>query len=392
MRDLSLIKNRKSPVLKIITLTTVFLAAIIGIIYYLNIEKYVFKGPKTVVQLITDSGLKKDRGRTNVLLLGIGGRSHDGPNLTDTIILASIDQDKNDVVLVSIPRDLWVPEESTKINHLYAYGQEVGEQGLESATNIVEELLGIPIHYAFRIDFNGFITAVNLVDGLEINVDTSFVDPKYPITGKETDLCNLTIETQEKDGQQIQIVKDATGSAIPLSEINDKNDPFLCRYETLTFQKGITEMDGAAALKFVRSRHGTNGEGSDFARSTRQQKVLLAFREKILSQKTLMDPKKIIQLAATLDDSIDTNIGDEEIPLFIKLTPKISGEYIRHVVLDATRQESLLEFGLPQNYAGQSVLIPKNNDWESLRNYLVGEIYKESSTSNKENDTASKNN
>ncbi len=377
MRDLSQSSKKKSPVVKIIVLAVFLLAALISLVYFLRIEKYVFRGPKTVVQLLTDSGLKKDRGRTNVLLLGIGGKGHDGPDLTDTIMLASIDQDAKDVILVSIPRDLWVPAESTKINHVYSYGEEVGGQGLEVARNTVEELLGIPVHYAFRIDFNGFIKAVNLVDGLKINVDTSFTDTKYPISGKENDLCNLTIETEEKEGIQIQVVKDATGSAIPISEINEKNDPFICRYETLTFEKGPTKMDGTIALKFVRSRHGTNGEGSDFARSTRQQKVILAFREKILSQETLTDPKKIIALLSTFDASIDTDIDDEAIPLFAKLVPKVNGENIRSIVLDATRLESVLEFGSPQYYGGQSVVVPKNGDWETLRNYLVGQIYKE---------------
>ncbi len=376
MRDLSQNGKKRLPIVKIVLLTALLLSITTGLVYFLNIERYVFKGPKTVVRLITDSGLKKDQGRTNILLLGIGGSGHDGPDLTDTIILASIDQDSGDVVMVSIPRDLWVPAESTKINHVYAYGEDVDGQGLEVAKNTVEELLGIPIHYAFRIDFNGFIKAVDLVGGLSLNVDTPFTDPKYPISGKENDLCDLTIETEEKNGVQIQIVKDATGSAIPISEINEKNDPFTCRYETLTFEKVITKMDGATSLKFVRSRHGTNGEGSDFARSARQQKVIMAFREKVISQESLKDPKRIIQLLSTLDASIDTDIGDEEIPLFAKLVPKIGDENIHRIVLDATRPQSVLEFGLSQNYSGQSVVIPKNGDWDTLKNYLIGEIYK----------------
>ncbi|MEK7581393.1 MAG: LCP family protein [Patescibacteria group bacterium] len=385
MRDLTVndYPKKKFPIGKILVLTFGLLLVLIGAVYLLKVDKYVFKGPKTVVALITDTGLKSDKGRTNVLLLGIGGKGHDGPDLTDTLMLASIDKDGKDVVLVSIPRDLWVQELEAKINSAYAYGEEKNNQGLENSQRIISGLLGVPIHYAIRIDFNGFIKAVDLVDGLDLEINSSFIDPKYPINGKEDDLCGLTIETQDKNGTKVQIVKDATGSAIPLTEITDQNDPFVCRYETLTFKKGLTLMDGKTALKFVRSRHGTNGEGSDFARSARQQKVLLAFREKVLSEGTLTKPKTIIDLISTFGASIDTNISDEDIPLFAKLATKVDPQNIRRIVLDATDSpDSKLEFGLPQNYKGQAVIIPKNNDWEGLANYIKGEIYKEAENKN----------
>ena len=297
MREIGKPYKKRFSFLGIFALTILFLIITVGLVKLLNLEKYLIGGPKTVVSLITDSGLDSDRGRTNVLLMGIGGRGHEGPDLTDTMILASVDKNAKDVVLISIPRDLWVPNLSAKINSAYAYGQdEKNGQGLDLAKETVSVLLGIPVHYAFRIDFNGFVRGVDLIGGLDIEVENSFVDPKYPISGREDDLCGLTIETQEKDGVTGQVVKDATGSAIPLSEITDENDPFTCRWEELSFTKGLKHMDGTTVLKFVRSRHGTGGEGSDFARSARQQKVILAFRQKVLSTETLTSPQKIIEL------------------------------------------------------------------------------------------------
>jgi len=208
---------------------------------------------------------------------------------------------------------------------------------------------------------------------MTIDIETSFTDSKYPIFGKEDDTCGYQIETRQENGTQLVYFKDATGSATLLS---DENDPFTCRYETIVFSKGIVQMDGATSLKFVRSRLGTNGQGSDFARSARQQKVLLAFRQKVLSTQTFLNPAKIIGLISTFGNSIDSDIGNEEIPQFIKLGQKIDPQTIRRVVLDADNQNSMLEVGDSQTHLGQFVLVPKNNSYGDLAEYVQGEIFK----------------
>ena len=376
MRELGKSPKKSFAFIKIFFLTIFLLIVTIVAVKLLNLERYVVGGPKTVVQLITDTGLKSDKGRINILLLGIGGQGHEGPYLTDTIVLASIDKEAKDVVLVSIPRDLWVPNLSVKVNSVYAYGQEDGGGGIELTKKTISGLLGIPVHYVFRVDFRGFIKAVDLVEGIDVDVETAFIDSNYPIAGKEDDLCGLTIATEEIDGVTQEVVRDATGSATPIKDITDNNNPFTCRYETISFNAGLSHMDGAEALKFVRSRHGTNGQGSDFARSDRQQKVILAFRQKILSTNTLLNPKMIIDLAKTFGQSLDTDIADDEIPLFIKLGQKIDSSGIRRVVLDQGRDQSVLVAGNPQDFQGQFVLIPKNNNWTDLAEYIQGEIFK----------------
>lgn len=375
MRQLGQRQKSSAPIFKILFFSLLFAAAVFAVIRFFNLDRFVFKGPKTVVQLITDTGLKSDMGRVNVLLLGTGGAGHEGPDLTDTIIFASIDKKGKDVVLVSIPRDLWAPNLRAKINSAYAFGLGKND-GIELARETVKLLFDMPVHYVARVDFNGFIKAVDLVGGLNIDVEKSFVDSRYPLAGRQDDLCGLTIETEEIEGEMIEVVKDATGSAILLSEITDENDPFICRYETLVFSKGPTLMDGETALKFVRSRHGTNDEGSDFARSARQQKAILAFRQKVLSSETLTDPGKIVDLIKTFGRSIDTDIEDDDIPLFIKLATKIDPSTIKRVVLDASRNESVLEVGNPQDHGGQFVLVPKGNLYSDLAEYVQGEIFK----------------
>lgn len=369
------LQKKPKPFLKVFLISFLLLALTIGALFLLNIHKFFLKGPQTVVQLITDSGLKNTDGRTNVLMLGIGGAGHEGPSLTDTIMVASIEKDGKDVALISIPRDMWSPTVSAKINSAYAFGLEKGD-GIDLAKKSVEEAIGLPIHYVGRVDFRGFTRAVDLVEGLDLEVETAFVDTRYPIPGKEDDLCGLTIETEEKDGQKREVVKDATGSATPLSEITDLNNPFTCRFETISFKKGPTHMDGITALKFVRSRHGSNNEGSDFARSARQQKVLIAFREKVLSTETLTSPKTIIDLSKSFGESIDTNIGGEEVPFFVKLFKDVQSQSVRRIVLDSGRDESVLAVGDPASHGGQYVLIPKSGNYEDLENYIKGEVFK----------------
>lgn len=371
MRETGKSQKKSDSLAKIFGLSILLFLLTVAVIKFLNLERFVVRGPKTVIQLITDSGLKSDNGRVNVLLLGIGGGGHEGPNLSDTIILASIDKGGRDVALVSIPRDLWAPSFSAKINSAYAYGREK-DQGLELAKKTVSLLFGIPVHYAVRVDFGGFVKAADLMGGLDINVEVPFTDSKYPLFGREDDTCGLAVESGFENGMRVTVVRDATGSATVATE---ENNPFTCRYETISFARGLVHMDGAAALKFVRSRHGTNDEGSDFARSARQQKVILAFREKVFSTQMLANPATILDLVETFGESLDFDIESEDAPHFARLAQKIEPASIRRIVLDSGRDESVLDIGDSQEHGGQFVLVPKIGGWQDLAEYVQGEIF-----------------
>ncbi|KKQ76940.1 MAG: LytR family transcriptional regulator, partial [Candidatus Daviesbacteria bacterium GW2011_GWF2_38_6] len=141
---------------------------------------------------------------------------------------------------------------------------------------------------------------------------------------------------------------------------------FSCRYEHVRFEKGLMHMSGAVALKFVRSRHGTNGEGSDFARSARQQKVIDAVRKKILSFETLTDPQKISDLVKTLGKSIDMDISVKD-----------AIEFCQSFVLDD--RKSLLVHPDASGYGGAFVLISQDDDFSIIHDY-VRKILKEEIT------------
>lgn len=263
--------------------------------------------------------LKKTKAETiNILLLGTGGAQHEGPGLTDTIMLASIHPEKKTVTLVSIPRDLWVVEIDEKINSAYAIGNKRRTGGgLVLAKAVVSKITNQPIAYAVGVDFEGFVKAVDLIGGIDIDVERTFDDYEYPIEEKRDDLCGHSEE------EAVQLIASQSARVV-----------FPCRYEHVRFDQGIQHMDGKQALIFVRSRYATGIEGSDFARSMRQQKVIKAFKNKVLSLGTLANPIKVSQLYSVVAQSIDTDIKQEEFDDFIKLAQKMSDAAITSVVID----------------------------------------------------------
>ncbi|PLX25680.1 hypothetical protein C0580_01735 [Candidatus Parcubacteria bacterium] len=210
----------------------------------------------------------EENDRINFLLLGMGGPGHDGPYLTDTIIIASFKPSTKQAALFSLPRDMIVPikpGDYRKINSVYTIGEKEYEGGGGVLMKkVVSETLDIPIHYYAAVDFNGFVELVDAIGGIEIDVERSFVDYQFPT-------------------------------------YDDK-------YQTVSFKDGEQTMDGITALRFARSRHGNNGEGSDFARIKRQQKILLAAKDKVTSFNTLINPKKITDLFSIANEYTKTDV------------------------------------------------------------------------------------
>lgn len=304
------------------------------------------KSPNVLTNLSRDpaESLKSTNGRTNVLLLGMGGAGHEAGDLTDSMILVSFQHQTNRLSLISLPRDLWVDSLKAKINTAYFYGEQRQKNGggLILSKAAVEEVLGLPVHYVFAIDFNGFKQAIDLVGGIDVNVERTFDDFKYPIPGMET------------------------------------AQPEALRYEHLHFEAGSQHMDGATALRFVRSRMAEGEEGTDFARSARQRKVILAFKNKLLSTQTLLNPTKLEELTNLYGQYIHTDIIEEDYSAFARLALEIKPEQIQAVSLTTddkeTGQVGILEVGDKRLYQGQYVLIPKDTNWAALKQYVQNQL------------------
>ncbi|MDQ7814566.1 MAG: LCP family protein [Patescibacteria group bacterium] len=272
--------------------------------------------------------VNKEDGRLNVLILGIGGGKHDGSLLTDTIILASLDKKGNRVGMLSIPRDTAYPLGNgrfQKINAVNAYAEkEHPGEGARYTADAYSKLLGVRIDRVFRVDFQGFEDFVDALGGIEINVERSFTDNSFP---------------------------------------TEENGPNPFKWTSVSFKKGEQTMDGHRALQFVRSRHGSNGEGSDFARSRRQQQVIGAIRDKLVSRDVLTDPKKISELWNTLSSHIQTDVTAWDALKLAPLALDFKDAKIQtHVLTDAADGELI-----PANVDGAFMLFPKKPDWSEIR-------------------------
>jgi polyisoprenyl-teichoic acid--peptidoglycan teichoic acid transferase len=280
------------------------LAAVGGVVFGSNIlskTNQIFTGKVNIFtrfkQLIIadDKPLQgEEEGQVNILLLGMGGPGHDGPLLTDTMIVASINTKTNEVALVSIPRDFMVRLEGrgySKINAAYAYaeGNDEGTGG-QAAIGVAEQVTGLDIPYYASIDFKGFVKAVDTVGGLDVTVDRTFTDAEYP----------------------------------------NYNQGYI---PPITFQKGDHHFDGETALIFARSRHGNNGEGSDFARSERQKKIMLAFKGKVMGL-GVTNLGTLNQLLSDFTENFRTNMEPYELVRLAKLGEKIEGQNVFSLSLE----------------------------------------------------------
>lgn len=280
-----------------------------------------------------NANLAADEGRINVLLMGIGGDNHEGAHLTDTMILASIVPDKRRIALFSIPRDLLVPIDGygwRKINNANAFGELVQEgYGAEFARRTVEQAFGVPVQYHLRVDFQGFADIVDILGGLPITIEHTFTDYKYPTLDK--------------------------------------------KYQTVSFQEGSQIMDGERALMYVRSRHSLdNNEGSDFARSRRQQLVLAAVKEKIFSTTLFFRPQKIAEILDTVKHNVSTNMEVWQMLTLANALKKIEHGDIVSVVLDDDVGGMLVS----EVIDGAYVLRPRDDSFlalqERVKNIFLG--------------------
>lgn len=236
--------------------------------------------------------LSTDRQRITVLLLGVDQRPDDpSPPRTDNMMVVTADLTTGRVGLISLPRDLFVPipgfDRSGKINTAYVVGEsnKYPGGGGALAMRTVSELLGYPIDYYIKLNFDGFVRLVDTIGGIDVEVPKTIHDEEYPT-------MDYGITTFHIDA-------------------------------------GWHHMDGETALKYVRTRHADN----DFERARRQQQVLLAIKDRILEQK-LLTSLKIFDLIDLVSSSVEHNIPPGEMLDLVALAARFQITQVDQLVLD----------------------------------------------------------
>ena len=241
--------------------------------------------------------LKTDEnGRTNILAFGTSGYdmdgeenggTHDGAQLTDSIMIISLDQNTGDLAMLSLPRDLKASPTCTatgKINEVYwcngGNGDISTEEEAAAAQALMDEvgsILGIDFQYFVHVNWGSLVQIVNTSGGITVTIDEDI-------------------------------------------------------YDYYVYHAGETRtIDGDEALWLARMRHGT--AHGDFTRANSQQKILIGIKDKVLEKS--LSITDLLSLASTLGDNLRSNFSVEEFKTLAHLTYEYD--------FDSMRQVSLIE-------------------------------------------------
>jgi len=307
------------------------------------------------------------------LLMGYGGGGHEGGLLTDSMMVVRIEPRNQKIIMISIPRDLWVPipitgetSVNSKINAAYAIGIDdkkypdkqiefTGKAGGgELAKVVVEKVVGFKIDHFAALDFNGFVKTIDILGGIDIKIERTFEDPLYPIEN------NIGIGNSDTCGKPNEEI-----AALTATMSGDKLEAqFKCRYETLHFDKGVQHMDGITALKFARSRHSLT-EGGDFNRASRQRQVIMAVKDKVINIGFIT---KIIPTINTLSRNLTTDIDATKMNELLNSALDLAKYKVIPVALT---DKNVLKNAVSEG--GQYILIPRigENNWTEVQQFIL---------------------
>ena len=265
--------------------------------------------------------------RVTILVMGMDYRDwSEGVDVprTDTMILFTIDPLTKSAGMLSIPRDLWVPipgmEGNNRINTAYRWGEiyEYPGGGPGLAMKTVEGVIGVPIQYYALLDFNSFVRFIDELGGLDMHI-------------KE------------------EIVVDPIGPG-----------------NTVKLMPGVQPLDGATVLAYARNRK--DGDG-DFSRSARQQEVIMAIRQQVLTLN--MMPTLVAKSPALYNEiskGIRTNLTLDQVIKLAWLASQVGDDNIKKGVFDPHRDVQYADVSTPEG--NQAVLIPNPDQIRLLRDEI----------------------
>lgn len=275
------------------------------------------KNSNSTSQSVLKDALNNAKSPVNILIIGIEGPNYPGGLLSDSMMIASVDTKAKSVSLLSLPRDLYVTIPGygkDKINAVHSLAEQAAAktnqkgQGPALLRQVIVDTFDIPIHYFVRMDFDGFRKIIDAIDGVDINVKSAIHDPFYP---------------------------NGTGG-----------------YATFSLKAGPQHMNGEVALKYARSRQTT----SDFDRARRQQDIVSAAKDKLLSPSIIANPKKTTDLITIIGGHILTDFSLSELNQVVAIAKEMPNPKVYTKVLDTSSELGLLKSSTSS--AGAYIIVP----------------------------------
>ena len=305
----------------------------------------------------------EEEGRINILLLGMRGENvPGGGTLADTIMVASIKPADNKVAFLSIPRDLYVDNPNlgtkSKINAVYAYGQENGKNnGMSSMKEVVGKIVGQEIHYVAVINFKGFSDLVNAVGGVEVTLDKPFEEA---MQFNEERVCDSYTFTKPTGNFEYKYHTRKDGSKYVAATYKLCTNPNVECGGDFKLPAGTQTLDGEKALCYARSRK----TSSDFDRARRQQMIIQKIKEKAISMGTLTDFEKTSAMLNVLGDNLKTDLKLWEMKRLYEMEKTMQSPEIIQKVLENSK-EGLL-YNPPETNGAGYILLPIGDNYDSI--------------------------
>jgi LCP family protein required for cell wall assembly len=318
---------------KRVAITTAIIVLLIGLFVA---GKFIYNAHKlfggSIFGVLHSTKLKgEDQGRVNILLAGNSADDvgHNGGQLTDSIMIVSIDTRNNTAFLLSVPRDLWVNIPGAghqKINDAYVVGQEDNfsqpgypSGGMGLLEQVIQENFGIQLDYYALVNYTALKDAVNAVGGININVQSN--DPRG---------------------------------------LYDPSVDYATHGPLVKLTNGQHSLNGEQALDLARARgdaYGSYGfDSADFERTQNQRAMLVSLKSKATTAGVIANPAKLTSLFDAIGSNVKTDFKLSEVHRLYDLSKLINANNIQSLSLDKANGKDLLTSYTTAD--GESALIP----------------------------------
>lgn len=342
-------KSKKRKIIKWIAIIVVLIIlGIAGFLAYKLITASNSALQGNIFNIFSNKPLKEDEnGRSNFLILGTSedDPGHDGGDLTDSMMIISVDQDEKNAYMISIPRDLYVEYGETcysgnagKINAYFSCANtgtsDADEQDrLAKTQKLVGNIFGIDIQYGAHINQTVIKELVDAIDGIDVDIQGSNGAPG----------------------------------------ILDRNFDWRCNYTCylVKYDNGVHHLDGTHALYLAQARGDTAPtyglSRSNFDREVNQQKIIKAVKEKMASSGTLTNITKVSSIIDAFGNNLRTNVGTDEVRTIMDILNNMDSNEIRSIDLYDS-ENRMVKTG---SVGGASVVLPS----AGLYNYSEIQTY-----------------